>query len=70
MFQYKIIQNILATNVSLFRARTRDYDICPQCLADRHTVDHMLLHCSLILSFWLLFSLQSRRDFFVRALTS
>ena len=34
MFQYKIIHNILATNVSLFRAKIRDYDICPQCLAD------------------------------------
>ena len=32
MFQYKIIHNILATNVSLFRAKILDYDICPQCL--------------------------------------
>ena len=55
MFQYKIIHNILATNVSLFRAKIRDYDICPQCLADRHTIDHMFLHCSLTSSFWSLF---------------
>ena len=52
MFQYKIIHNILATNVSLFRAKIRDYDICPQCLTDRHTIDHMFLHCSLTSSFW------------------
>ena len=52
MFQYKIILNILATNVSLFRAKIRDYDIC---LADRHSMDHMFLHCSLTLSFWSLF---------------
>ena len=43
---------ILATNVSLFRAKIRDYDICPQCLTDRHTIDHMFLHCSLTSSFW------------------
>ena len=55
MFQYKIIHNILATNFSLFRAKIRDYDICPQCLADRHTIDHMFLHCSLTSSFWSLF---------------
>ena len=55
MFQYKIIHNILATNVSLFRAKIQDYDICPQCLADRHTMDRMFLHCSLTSSFWSLF---------------
>ena len=55
MFQYKIIHNILATNVSLFRAKIRDYDICPQCLTDRHTIDHMFLHCSVTSPFWRLF---------------
>ena len=55
MFQYKIIHNFLATNVSLFRAKIRDCDICLQCLADRHSMDHMFLHCSLTLSFWSLF---------------
>ena len=34
MVQYKIIHDILATNVCLFRAKIRDYDICPQCLSD------------------------------------
>ena len=46
MFQCKIIHNILATNVSLFGAKIRNYDICPQCLADRHSIDHLFLHCS------------------------
>ena len=55
MFQYEIIHNILATNVSLFRAKIRDYDIRPQCLADRHTIDHMFLHCFLTSSFWSIF---------------
>ena len=55
MFQYKIIHNILPTTVSLFKAKISDNDICPQCLTDRHSLDHMFLHCSLTLSFWSLF---------------
>jgi len=45
MFQYKIIHNILATKMSLFRAKLSDNDIilCPQCLADTHSLDHMLI---------------------------
>ena len=52
MFQYKIIHNILPTKVSLFRAKICDDDICPQCLTDRHSLDHMFLRCQLTLSFW------------------
>ena len=55
MFQYKIIHNILPTKVSLFRAKVCDDDICPLCLADRHSLDHMFLRCQLTLSFWDLF---------------
>jgi len=55
MFQYKIIHNILPTKVSLFKAKICDDDICPQCLADRHSLDHMFLRCQLTLSFWDLF---------------
>ena len=55
MFQYKIIHNILPTKVSLFKAKISDNDICPQCLTDRYSLDHMFLHCFLTLSFWNLF---------------
>jgi len=55
MFQYKIIHNILPTKVSLFKAKICDDDICPQCLPDRHSLDHMFLRCQLTLSFWDLF---------------
>ena len=55
MFQYKIIHNILPTKVSLFKAKICGDDICPQCLADRHSLDHMLLRCQLTVSFWNLF---------------
>ena len=52
MFQYKVIHNILPTKVSLFKAKITDNDICPQCLTDRHSLDHMFLYCSFTLSFW------------------
>ena len=55
MFQYQIIHNILPTEVSLFKAKICDGDICPQCFASRHSLDHMFLHCQLTLSFWDLF---------------
>ena len=51
-FQYKIIHNIVPTKVSLFRAKICVDDICPQCFADRHSLDHMFLRCQLTLSFW------------------
>ena len=34
---------------------TRLLNICPKCLADRHTMDQMFLHCSLTSSFWSFF---------------
>jgi len=55
LFQYKIIHNTLPTKVSLFKAKICDDDIFPQCLADRHSLDHMFLCCQLTLSFWDLF---------------
>ena len=55
MFQYKLIHNILPTKVSLFKAKISDSDLCPQCLTDRHSLDHMFLHCSSTLFFWNLF---------------
>ena len=51
VFQYKIIDNILTTNVGLFRAKICDHDVCPQCLTDRHSLDHMFLHCPSTLVF-------------------
>jgi len=52
MFQYKIIHNILATKMSLFRAKMSDNDVRPQCLADTHSLDHMFLRCSSVIAFW------------------
>ena len=52
MFQFKVIHNILPTKVSLCRAKVCESDACPQCSADRHTLDHMLLHCPSTKRFW------------------
>jgi len=52
MFQYKIIYNILTTKMSLYRAKMSDNDVCPQCLAETHSLDHMFLHCSSVIAFW------------------
>ena len=52
MFQYKIIHNILATKMFLFRANFSDNDICPQCLAEAHSLDHMFLRCSSVVAYW------------------
>ena len=52
MFQYKTIHNILATKMSLLRAKMSDNDVCPQCLADTHSLDHMFLPCSSVIAFW------------------
>ena len=52
MFQYNVIHNILATKVSLFRAKICDNNICPQCLIVVHSLDHMLLRCASTIAFW------------------
>ena len=52
MFQYKIIHNILITKVSLFRAKICDNNICPQCLIEILSLDHMLLCCASTIAFW------------------
>ena len=51
MFQYKIIHNIVATKVSLFRAKICD-NVHPRCLTDTHSLDHMFLHCPSAIAFW------------------
>ena len=58
MFEVKIIQNILPTQSSLFRARVTDTytDVCPLCNVESQSVKHMLLTCSVSSSFWTCFS--------------
>ena len=55
MFQYKIIQNILPTRRSLFRARLSDSDNCRACQTEPETLPHMLFHCNITYAFWIAF---------------
>ena len=52
MFEVKIIQNILPTQSSLFRARVTDTytDVCPLCNVESQSVKHMLITCSSVSS--------------------
>ena len=53
MFQYKIIHNILKQKcVSLKLKYPIMIIMCPKCLTDRYSLNHMLSHCPLALSFW------------------
>ena len=38
MFQYKIVQNILPTQLSLHRNGIAESDICPLCKNERHNL--------------------------------
>ena len=50
MFQYKVVENILATEASLFRAKICDYNVFPQCLNKTHSLDHMFFRCSSVVA--------------------
>jgi len=54
MFQYKNIHNILATKISLFRAKMSSGQqcICHQCLAETHPLDHIFSPCSSVIAVW------------------
>ena len=52
MFQYKVIHSILPTKVSFCRSKVCERDVCPQCFADRHSLDHMFLHCPSTINIW------------------
>ena len=38
--------------MSLFRAKISDNDVCPQFLAEAHSLNHMFLRCSSVIVFW------------------
>ena len=55
MFQYKIIHNILTTQMSLYRDGLSDNDICLLCNTEKQTLNHLLVNCLKTTSFWKLF---------------
>ena len=52
MFQYKIIHNILPTQISLYRDGFSDSDVCPLCHHEQQTLSHLLVTCIETASFW------------------
>ena len=52
MFQYKIIHNILPTQMSLHRDGISDSDLCPFCKSEKQTLNHLFVNCTKATSFW------------------
>jgi len=51
MFQFKINHNILATNVTLYKYKLSDTEMCPFCKVERHTIQHFFVNCDKAMSF-------------------
>ena len=54
-FDNLVIPILMRANLRLWGPKStkeNDDDIYPQCLAYRHSLDHMFLRCQLTLSFW------------------
>ena len=51
-FQFKIIHNIIPTNLSLYKMNIKETLQCEHCLFQNETLVHMFLECSLMESFW------------------
>ena len=49
MFQYKILQNILPTQASLYRDGIKNSDRSTLCKSEKQTLDHLLVSHSLSL---------------------
>ena len=52
MFQFKILHNILSTNLYLYRMNMRDYSSCLVCNENTQTIEHMFITCSSAREFW------------------
>ena len=52
MFQFKIIHNILPTQMSLYRDGFSENDRCPLCKNEIQTLNHLLATCIKTTSFW------------------
>ena len=51
MFEYKILQNILPTQASLYRDGIQNNDRCTLCKREEQTIDHLLVWCNKTASF-------------------
>ena len=51
-FQFKIIHNIIPTNLSLYKMNIKESPQCEHCLFQNETLVHMFLECSVVEPFW------------------
>lgn len=52
LFQYKILQRCLVTNVHLFYYKIKSDSLCTFCKQERETIIHLLWECRLVKPFW------------------
>ena len=52
IFQYKVIHNVLPTRATLYRDGISE---SPLCNIEKQTLHHLLINCTIILDFWILF---------------
>lgn len=52
LFQYKITQRCLVTNVNLFYYKIRDSKKCTFCGRDDETIIHLFIECHIVQDFW------------------
>ena len=55
MFQYKVIHNVLPTRATLYRDGISESPLCNLCNIEKQTLHHLLINCTIILDFWILF---------------
>ena len=55
MFQYKVIHNVLPTRATLYRDGISESPLCNLYYTEKQTLHHLLINCTLILDFWILF---------------
>ena len=52
MLRYKIIHNILPTQMSLHCNGISDSDLCHFCKSEKQTLNHLFVDCMMTVSFW------------------
>ncbi len=51
-FQYRVVHNILPTNVWLKKIGIINSDLCTFCQSDKETVKHLFVECNKVTDFW------------------
>ena len=52
MFQYKVLNNILYLNKSLYKMKLADTPLCTFCQREEETINHLFLECEYSKTLW------------------